>query len=141
MIPPDCELTGRTIEATRDGDWSGELLAHVAACESCRLARWMGNLAAGMDTGAASLPEAELIWLKARIRERSRTPGRAMLPLRAGQWFGAAGLGLLLAGFSGALGELSFQFSALAPRLPETLALLAESQTAIPLTAAGLLLL
>ncbi len=141
MKPADCELTGRTIEAIRSGDWSEELLAHVAACESCRLARWMGKFAAGMDAGAAAPPEAELIWLKARIRQRSRTPGRAMLPLRAGQWLGAAGLGLLLAGFSSSLRELSFLFGALAPGLPETFALLAQPQAAIWLIPAGLLLL
>ncbi len=141
MKPEVCELTGRTIEAIRSGDWSEELLVHVAACKSCRLVRWMGKLAAAADSGAPSPSEARLIWLKAGIRRRSRTAGRAMLPLRAGQWFGAAGLGLLLARFSPSLGELWIQLGALAPRLPETLAPLAESQDALSLIPAGLLLL
>ena len=92
-----CQWIESTIGAARDGNWSEELNAHAASCDSCRMARWMGGLAGAIESRSGALPDPELIWLKAKIKRRSQLPGRALLPLKAGGLLGAAGLGLLLA--------------------------------------------
>ena len=139
-----CELTASAIQASRDGNWSEEWSAHAASCESCRMARWMGKMSAAIEARAGALPEAELIWLKARIRERSKQPKRALLTIRAALWFGAAGLGALLSvwPYPDSMGEWSSLAISLAPNLTETLTpVLSQPQAALWLIPAGILTL
>ena len=149
MNNDDCGLTAQTIKAGRDGNWSEALKAHAASCEACRMARWMGGLARSIEARSGPLPDPELIWLKASIRKRAQPPERALLPIRAAQWFGAGGLGLLFAGNPGWLGSSlgnslengRASLAAIAPDLSGIAALLAGPQTVLWLLPAGLLLL
>ena len=149
MKRDDCGLTAQTIKAGRDGNWSEALKAHAASCETCRMARWMGGLARSIEARSGPLPDPELIWLKASIRKRSQPPERALLPIRAAQWFGAGGLGLLFAGNPGWLGNLLGNsqeiwragLAAIVPDLSGVAALLAGPQTVLWLLPAGFLLL
>ena len=144
MKPEHCELTAAAIQASRDGNWSEELSAHVDSCEPCGMARWMGGLARSIEARAGRLPDPELIWLKARIRQRSRPPRLAMLPIRAAQWLGAAGLASRSAAwpYPDSMGEWSSRALSLAPNLAESLAALpGQAQPMFWLIPAGILLL
>jgi len=143
----DCQLTAQVIQANRDGNWSGALKNHAAACEPCAMARWMGEMSAAIESRAGAPPEPELIWLKARIRARAQPPKPALLPIGIALWFGTAGLGTtglgaLFAGFSERIWEWPFRAFPLAPGLSETLATwLSQPQAILWLLPAGILLL
>ena len=96
-----CPQSEAVVHAARSGKWPEDLRTHVNICEPCResarLTSWMTEMAAGLESIPGELPDPELIWLKAKINRRSQLPERALLPLKAGSLFGAAGLGLLLA--------------------------------------------
>ncbi|MCY4183074.1 MAG: hypothetical protein OXF43_09365 [Gammaproteobacteria bacterium] len=138
----DCQLTAQVIQANRDGNWSGALKNHAAACEPCAMARWMGEMSAAIESRAGAPPEPELIWLKARIRARAQPPKPALLPIGIAQWFGTAGFAALFAGFSERIWEWPFRAFPLAPGLSETLAIwLSQPQAILWLLPAGILLL
>lgn len=96
-----CPKSEAVVHAARSDNWPDNLQAHIESCESCRetsrVASWMVQMAESLESIPGELPDPELIRLKARISRRSRLPERALLPLKAGGLFGAAGLGLLLA--------------------------------------------
>lgn len=96
-----CPKSEAVVQAVRSNQWPEGLQAHVKACEPCRetsrVASWMTEMAASLESPPGEMPDPELIWLKARINRRSQLPARALLPLRAGGLFGAAGLSVLLA--------------------------------------------
>lgn len=102
-----CPKSEHVIRAIRSGNWPEGLPAHVEACEPCRetsrVASWMTQMAAGLESVPGELPDPELIRLKARISRRSRLPERALLPLKAGSLFGVAGAGLLFASIPGSV--------------------------------------
>ena len=99
MNSDSCPKSEAVVQAVHSGNWPEGLQAHVEACESCRetrlVASWMMRMAKGLESIPGELPDPELIRLKAKIGRRSQLPARALLPLKAGGLFGAAGLGLL----------------------------------------------
>ncbi len=101
MNVDSCPKSEAVVQAVRSNDWSDGLRAHVEHCKSCRetcqVASWMTRMAESLESVPGELPDPELIWLKAKIKKRSQLPARALLPLKAGGLFGAAGLSLLLA--------------------------------------------
>ena len=96
-----CPRGDSMVRATRTGEWTDELAAHMAECTSCResdrLVRWLMELAEKVDADSAPLPDPHLVWLKARIPGRSRDLERALLPIRIASALTAAGLGAVLA--------------------------------------------
>ena len=98
-----CPKNERVLAALRANVWPEELRAHVESCASCRetsrVAAWMTRLAADVEALPGAPPAADLIWLKAKIGRRSRTPARALLPIKIGGLLGGAGCGLLFAGW------------------------------------------
>ena len=96
-----CPKSEAVVQAVRSDNWSESLRAHIARCEPCRetsrVAFWMTRMAASLESIPGGCFDPELIWLKAKINRPPRLPARALLPLKAGGLFGAAGLGLLLA--------------------------------------------
>ncbi len=141
----DCQFTAQVVQASRDGNWSEALKIHAASCEPCAMARWMGEMSAAIESRAKALPEAELIWLKARIRARAQPPKPALLPIGIAQWLGAAGFAALFAGFSEQLWEWPFRVfspASPAPGFSETLTTwLSQPQAILWLLPAGILLL
>ncbi len=101
MNAESCPKSEVVVQAVRSNDWPDSLRIHIERCESCRetsrVASWMARMAASLESIPGELPDPELIWLKAKINKRSQLPTRALLPLKAGNLFGAAGLSLLLA--------------------------------------------
>ncbi len=99
-----CPRGESAVRAAHTGRWSGELASHVEGCISCRessrVARWLIERAEAGDLRSAPLPDPNLIWLRAKIRERSRDPGYALLPIRAAATLAVLGLGSILATFS-----------------------------------------
>ncbi len=101
MSVSSCPKSNEVMQAVRSDNWPESLQAHVKTCECCRetsqVASYLTEMAASQESLSGELPDPELIWLKAKISRRSQLPARALLPLKAGGLFGAAGLGLLFA--------------------------------------------
>lgn len=101
MNVDSCPKSEAVVRAVRSNDWPDSLRVHIDRCKSCRetsqVASWMARMAERLESIPGKLPDPELIWLKARINRRSQLPARALLPLKAGGLFGAAGLSLLIA--------------------------------------------
>ncbi len=101
MNVDSCPKSDAVVQAARSNNWPDSLRAHIERCQSCRetcrVACWMARMAARLESIPGELPDPELMWLRAKINRRSQLPARALLPLKAGGLFGAAGLGLLLA--------------------------------------------
>ena len=101
MNVDSCPKSEAVVQAVRSNNWPDSLRAHIDRCKSCRetsqVASWMARMAENLESIPGELPDPELIWLKAKINRRSQLPARALLPLKAGCLFGAAGLSLLLA--------------------------------------------
>ena len=101
MTLNSCPQSEAVVRAVRSGIWSEGLRTHIEACKAClettRVAAWMTEMAANLESVPGELPNPELIWLKAKINRRSRPPERVLLPLKAGGLFGAAGFSLLFA--------------------------------------------
>lgn len=107
MIPDPCPGAESVSEAARAGRSSEELAAHLAEGDSCRESgtaiQWMIELAQTVDAGTGPLPDPGLIWLKARILERSRRSDRALLPIRIATAVAAVGSGAIVARLPGAI--------------------------------------
>jgi len=105
MIADPCPREEAVLHAARAGGWSDELTAHVARCDSCREAstaiRWMVELGQAVGSTQASLPDPDLIWLKARIRTRSEESWRTLLPVLVACGASAIGLGVIVARLPG----------------------------------------
>ena len=101
MMPDPCSREESVLEAARAGRWSDELAVHLARCDSCREAgaavRWMVQLGQTVDSGQAPLPDPYLIWLKARIRTRSKDARPALLPIWIACAASAIGLAVIVA--------------------------------------------
>lgn len=101
MTLKSCPQSEAVVRAVRSGIWPEGLRTHIEACKACietnRVASWMMEMAASLESAPGELPDSKLIWLKAKINRRSQLPDRVLLPLKAGGLFGAAGFSLLLA--------------------------------------------
>jgi hypothetical protein len=89
MTDDFCPYEAKTIDAVRSGDWSDELRAHLAGCETCAEARavagFMTRIGDALGRREAA-PDPTLIWLKAELarqEERSRRERRTWI------WSGA----------------------------------------------------
>lgn len=100
MNVESCPKSEAVVQAVRSGIWPEGLRAHVEACKACletsRVTSWMVRMAESLESIPSELTDPELIWLKAKINRRSQLPAKALLPLKAGSLFGAAGLSLLI---------------------------------------------
>lgn len=101
MILNSCPQSEAVVRAVRSGIWPEGLRTHIEACKACletsRVASWMMEMAASLESIPGELPDPELIRLKAKINRRSQLPDRILLPLKAGGLFGIAGFSLLVA--------------------------------------------
>lgn len=79
-----CPHEAAALRAGRTGHWQESLRTHVAECASCQetvqLSRWMQGLAQGVEWNLA-LPDADLLWWKARLAQRQAEVERAQKPL------------------------------------------------------------
>ena len=100
MMSDACPWGEAAARATRNGEWSDELAAHLAECISCResgsLVRWLTELAERADAECTPLPDPRVVWLKARFPGRSRDLERVLLPIRIASALAAAGLGAVV---------------------------------------------
>jgi predicted anti-sigma-YlaC factor YlaD len=106
MSQTNCSQESAVARATRSGEWNESLEIHVRACAACRSVRetagWMQALAQRTATEAReSLPDPQILWLRAQLSERQAAAERAHKVL---QWVevacvaaACAGLGLWLA--------------------------------------------
>lgn len=105
MMSDPCSREESVLEAARAGRWSDELTAHVARCDSCTESstaiRWMIELGQTVDSAPAPLPDPYLIWLKARIRSRSKDARPALFPIWIACAASAIGLGVIVARLPG----------------------------------------
>jgi predicted anti-sigma-YlaC factor YlaD len=69
-----CPQESRVLQARREGRWSEDLAAHLAACPSCReaerVATWMRRLA--VVPTEKSLPDADMLWMMAQASRPER---------------------------------------------------------------------
>lgn len=81
MTQTECSLEERVLNAVRSYRWEDSLTDHLERCPSCRevaqTARWMQVLAAN-DESERSLPDPELVWLKAQITRKQASKERAL---------------------------------------------------------------
>ena len=107
MIPDPCPRAESVSEAARAGRSSDELAAHLAEGDSSRESstaiQWMIELGQTVDAGTGPLPDPGLIWLKARILERSEESWRTLLPIGVACGAAAIGLGAIVARLPGAI--------------------------------------
>src|SRR5262245_7168088 len=63
-----CPQEWKVLRARREGHWTEDLAAHIAACSSCRetdrVASWMRRLA--VVPAQKPLPEADALWMMAQ---------------------------------------------------------------------------
>ena len=79
MSEQSCRREAEVVEAAKHGRWSPELENHVSDCRICAAAAqavaWMGRFAARVST-ARGLPDANYLWLKSLIEQRSRSASK-----------------------------------------------------------------
>ncbi len=76
----NCAQEAAVTKAVRTGNWEESLTAHAATCAVCReiiqTANWMQTLARSSET-ISPLPDASLLWWKARLSEKQEKAERA----------------------------------------------------------------
>jgi hypothetical protein len=69
----NCAQEAAVTKAVRTGNWEESLTAHAATCAACReiihTASWMQGLARNSEA-ISTLPDASLLWWKARLSEK-----------------------------------------------------------------------
>ena len=99
MNPISCPQETRVARAARTGCWDDFVRAHVLQCAFCRevaaIAGWLGSLAEG---GQSALPNAEQVWLQARLLAVESKKERALRPLIVAELVARAASALALAG-------------------------------------------
>ena len=114
MIPDPCPGAESVSEGARAGRSGDELAAQLAEGDSSRESstaiQWMIELGQTVDAGTGPLPDPGLIWLKARILERSRRSDRALLPIRIATAVAAVGSGAVLATLPGLAWNLNWEW-------------------------------
>ena len=80
MKRAECPQQDTVLKAVRSDQWEESLRSHLDQCISCeevvRTAQWMQDLA-GSDEGESTLPNSELVWLKAQISREQAQRERA----------------------------------------------------------------
>jgi len=80
MKQMNCPQEAAVTKAVRTGNWEESLTAHAAACAVCQeviqTASWMQSLARSPET-ISTLPDASLLWWKARLSERQAKAEKA----------------------------------------------------------------
>ena len=80
MKQMNCAQEAAVTKAVRTGNWEESLTAHAATCAVCReiveTVSWMQALARRPETIAA-LPDASLLWWKARLSEKQAKAEKA----------------------------------------------------------------
>jgi hypothetical protein len=79
MKQMNCAQEAAVTKAVRTGNWEESLTAHAATCAVCRdiieAASWMQALARSPEA-ISTLPEASLLWWKARLSEKQEKAER-----------------------------------------------------------------
>jgi hypothetical protein len=101
MSRRSCSQESGVALAVRRGEWSEPLQAHLRECAICRgvqeSARWMQALEQERAPEAhESLPDAQILWLRAQLSERQAAAERAHNAL---QWVEIACVAAACAGF------------------------------------------
>jgi hypothetical protein len=83
---PTCEHEGEVLELARAGCWPSRadagLLAHAADCDICGdVVAVAAALAEQSDDSVPPLPDAAVVWFRARLRARDEAARRAALPV------------------------------------------------------------
>lgn len=85
MSRTSCRYEKAVSEAARSGEWTKELLAHREGCLVCAeltlVVAALTTDAEALTADPRPLPEAEAIWLRARLAARRRTFERATRPI------------------------------------------------------------
>jgi hypothetical protein len=93
-----CPFEEKIAQASRSGQWSDELLAHVSACASCEEVTLVASYLSESNASAAAdnqLPDAGRVWFKAQIAAKTAAMERAMRPILWARRF-AFGAGALV---------------------------------------------
>ncbi|HKW27632.1 MAG TPA: hypothetical protein VJN48_17740 [Terriglobales bacterium] len=92
MNPDNCQRESQVVADVRAGQWSAELRAHLACCETCGEAALVAeSLQAEQQIGELpALPSAGQVWWKAQIRGRREDAERALKPVQVAQRTSAA---------------------------------------------------
>lgn len=81
MKNQSCPHEDAVVAAARTGDWTSELSAHRDGCMTCAeltlVVAAMAADAEALDDMARPLPDARVIWLRARLAERENIYRRA----------------------------------------------------------------
>jgi hypothetical protein len=106
-----CRFEPQVIEAAQREEWSSALSEHVSGCDDCiaavAVAPWMSRFAK-LDDREHSLPDASIIYLKARLMQGRADALRISRPMDAAQLLAY----LVVAG--GWAGVLTWKWNALA---------------------------
>lgn len=86
MNQKHCSFEEKIAAANRSGQWSDELLSHLAGCQICEevalVAGYLSESAASpASTAITDLPDAAFIWSKAQLAARREAVERAMRPI------------------------------------------------------------
>lgn len=76
-----CPREQETLEARRSGQWSEELRAHFAACESCADALLVAGFMEEATATDVAVPPVGLVWWKAQLRARREAAENATRPI------------------------------------------------------------
>lgn len=100
MEQQTCSRESAALQADRSGQWEDSLARHFESCPLCREAVQTGNWMNSLFTATPShrpLPDADLVWIKARLFGRQEAADRAMQPLLVGETLARAIVGAFAA--------------------------------------------
>ena len=84
MKQAHCAFEGKIAEASRTGQWSDALLAHVADCHACEEVVLVASYLCESSSAArrdATLPDPGRIWWKAQLAAKADAMERALRPI------------------------------------------------------------
>lgn len=84
MNTPSCPQEAIVTNSVRTGCWDDSTKEHVKGCSHCReivqTVEWMKSIS-GIEESERSLPDAEQVWLNARMLAMQEAQERALRPL------------------------------------------------------------
>ena len=96
----NCAQEAAVARAVRTGNWEESLTTHAAACAVCQeitqTAGWMQALARSPET-ISTLPDASLLWWKARLSEKQAKAEKAQ---EVSEWVEIASVTAILIGLA-----------------------------------------